>query len=133
MKKPTYLNLTIFNHLPWWSDALHQAHMLMKYWKQRHWYQWRDINGEEDLKEMEIKLGPELDVYQGNKTRKAISQLRLAIKTRRRIQNNSFKIRQEFLESSADEMSTEYNMDKAKIIKHVKDAASKMRMYSLLR
>eukprot|EP00957_Ditylum_brightwellii_P039410 2981769-Ditylum_brightwellii.AAC.1 len=107
--------------------------MLGKYWKQRCWYQQKGTNSKDGLKEMEVKLGLEVDVYQGNKTRKASGQLRLAIKTRRRIQNNSFKTRQEFIERRADKMSTEDNADRAKSIKHMKDTESKRRMYSLLR
>eukprot|EP00957_Ditylum_brightwellii_P131446 10025333-Ditylum_brightwellii.AAC.2 len=82
---------------------------------------------------MEEQMGPKVDIYQGNINRKASGQVWLAVKTRKRIWNNSFKIRQELLEQYAEEIITDNHEDKAKIIKWIKDAKSEKRVYAMLR
>eukprot|EP00957_Ditylum_brightwellii_P022980 1734362-Ditylum_brightwellii.AAC.1 len=76
-KIPTY-------ETSWWSEELHQAHKIVKCWRRRVYYLWKNINNkEEELKWMEDAIGANVDVYQGNKNRKVNGQLWLAIKNRR--------------------------------------------------
>eukprot|EP00957_Ditylum_brightwellii_P000339 26324-Ditylum_brightwellii.AAC.1 len=82
---------------------------------------------------MEEKMGPDVDIYQGNINRKASGQVQLAVKARKSIWNNSFKIGQECLEQCVKEMITDNNENKAKIIKCIKDTESKKRVYGMLR
>eukprot|EP00957_Ditylum_brightwellii_P146478 11152236-Ditylum_brightwellii.AAC.1 len=62
-----------------------------------------------------------------------MGEYRKAIQEQRTVRARSYKIRQQFLESLADNMITENNQDRAKIIKCNKDAESKQRMCAILR
>ena len=77
------------------------------------------------------------DIHQGQPTRGAQGQLRLAKKKRRKVRNNSFKERQEFLDAKAAEAAADLQQDgkgptKAKILISMKRAEAQSRMYRTL-
>eukprot|EP00957_Ditylum_brightwellii_P060162 4569536-Ditylum_brightwellii.AAC.1 len=51
---------------PWQSEELHTAHKLVKYWKQRFYYQRKGLNKEEELRQLEQQCNVDVDVFQGN-------------------------------------------------------------------
>eukprot|EP00957_Ditylum_brightwellii_P079645 6056253-Ditylum_brightwellii.AAC.1 len=70
---------------------------------------------------MDEAIGVDVDVHQGNINWKISGQLYLAMKNHCRIQNNNFKIRQQFLEKHVDEMAVDDNKKIADIIKSIEN------------
>eukprot|EP00957_Ditylum_brightwellii_P017097 1289010-Ditylum_brightwellii.AAC.1 len=87
----------------WWSGDLATAYTVTRYWRIKRSIQKTRLNNEEQLQNIIDKLGPEVDVYQGNQNRKPSTQLRKAVKQLGSCWNNSFKLRQKFLEELAEE------------------------------
>eukprot|EP00957_Ditylum_brightwellii_P010506 796274-Ditylum_brightwellii.AAC.1 len=86
------------------------------------------------LKEKELEIGPDVDIYQGDRSRQPQNQLRRAIKERKQCRNDSFKLRQEFLEKLAEE-EAELNphISKATILCNMKHQQATTRMYKIMR
>eukprot|EP00957_Ditylum_brightwellii_P092163 7016451-Ditylum_brightwellii.AAC.1 len=62
----------------WWSEPLHKSHRIVKYWEVVISFQRNDIDGTTQLDTLEEEIGPELDIYQGNKEETPMGQLRRA-------------------------------------------------------
>ena len=91
--------------LPWWSKELHKAHLLVKYWKAKHFYTIRGEPFHENLLARENEL-LDVNIHQGDHTRPISSQIRKAKKNRRMIRARSYEKRQQFLEKLADDTAT---------------------------
>ena len=50
----------------WWSKELHTAYTVTRYWRIKRSSQKTRLNNEEQLQIIIDKLGPEVDVHQGN-------------------------------------------------------------------
>eukprot|EP00957_Ditylum_brightwellii_P022166 1672780-Ditylum_brightwellii.AAC.1 len=86
------------------------------------------------LKDISNKLSPDVDIFQGNPSRSVSAQLHLAKKERKRCRNNSYKLRQEFLERLNDDIiDGDTTKDRARIIRGIKDKESKNRMHAIMR
>eukprot|EP00957_Ditylum_brightwellii_P022422 1691876-Ditylum_brightwellii.AAC.1 len=86
------------------------------------------------LKEKEIEIGPDVDMYQGDRLKRPQNQLWRAIKERKQCQNDSFKLRQEFLEKLVgEEAELDPHRSKATIICYMKNQEATTRMYNILR
>eukprot|EP00957_Ditylum_brightwellii_P195372 14885620-Ditylum_brightwellii.AAC.1 len=85
------------------------------------------------LNDISNKLGPDVDIFQGNPSRSVSAQLRFAKKERKICHNNSYKLCQEFLERLADDIiDGDTTKDRAKIIQGIKDKESKKRIYAIM-
>jgi hypothetical protein len=85
-----------------------------------------------ELNKLEIELANE-DIYQGNKERPILSQICLAFKRRQAARNNSFQLRQSFLERLAEEEAAlSENSTKEKILRSMKRTEAQKRMYTIL-
>ena len=118
----------------WWSKTLHTAHQLVDYWKTVMSYRRNNMEEDHILQEKAIEIGPEIDIYQGNKERSPKAQLRKALKERKKCQNNSFKLRQEFLEKLAEEEADyDPHNSKATILRSMKQREATTRTYKIMR
>eukprot|EP00957_Ditylum_brightwellii_P097533 7428192-Ditylum_brightwellii.AAC.1 len=66
-------------------------------------FKWNNINGTAQLEKLEEKIGPEEDIYHGDKEKTSLGQLQRAKKKRQKRRNNSRKIREEWQERLAKE------------------------------
>eukprot|EP00957_Ditylum_brightwellii_P204459 15339346-Ditylum_brightwellii.AAC.2 len=64
----------------WWSEEVHKAHLLVKYWKIVISQQRNDMQDDEVLTEIKEKVGLEYNIFQGDPLRKHSNQLRKATK-----------------------------------------------------
>eukprot|EP00957_Ditylum_brightwellii_P126700 9657272-Ditylum_brightwellii.AAC.1 len=60
---------------PWWSEEIHKAHLIVKYWKLKLWLLKQQDSDTMYLDKIIQQLGPDYDVFQGNPNRKPSSQL----------------------------------------------------------
>eukprot|EP00978_Attheya_sp_CCMP212_P035824 scaffold158219_cov32-Attheya_sp.AAC.2 len=95
----------------WWLEKLHIAHQLVKYWTLHISLLKNNFEADDAVHALKLVL-TETDIYQGNKECGAQGQLRLAKATRRKVRNNSFKERQAFLESKAEDAAVEKQKDR---------------------
>eukprot|EP00978_Attheya_sp_CCMP212_P033779 scaffold138152_cov30-Attheya_sp.AAC.1 len=104
----------------------------MKYWKLKLSATKVATNLEEVIAKLEADQADE-DIYQGDKDRSIMGQLRKAIKARKAVWNNSFKLRQAFLEKLAEEQAAlSENSTKEKIIQSMQRTEAQRRMYKIL-
>ena len=116
----------------WWSETLHIRHQLVKYWKLKLSATRIASNVEEALANLEIELA-DTDLYQGDPERSILGQIRKAYKLRRDARNNSFQLRQDFLEKLAEEEAARNgNSTKEKILRSMRRAEAQRRMYKIL-
>eukprot|EP00957_Ditylum_brightwellii_P143252 10914255-Ditylum_brightwellii.AAC.1 len=108
--------------------------MIVKYWRQRITFLKR---GKEDTKtlrqKLEDEIGVEVDIYQGNILRTSGGQLRKAVKYMKKCRNSSYNLRQECLESRAEELTTENEKEKAQIVQQIRSTESRKVMYRVLK
>eukprot|EP00957_Ditylum_brightwellii_P106379 8115663-Ditylum_brightwellii.AAC.1 len=52
----------------WWLEELHHAHMIVEYWQAVLSYARNNAIEDSILEERGIEIGPEVEIYQGNKT-----------------------------------------------------------------
>ena len=113
--------------LLWWSEELHKAHLLVKYWKAKQFY---TIQGEpfhDNLISRENEL-IDIDIHQSDYTRPIASQIRKAKKSHRLIRARSYKKQQDFLEKLANDAATEGN-NRARIIRIIRETEQNRSMY----
>ena len=113
--------------LPWWSEELHKAHLLVKYWKSKQFYIKRGYPFHDNLISRENKL-IDITIHQEDHMRLIVSQIRKAKKNRRLIRARSYEKRQEFLKKLADNMMTD-DEEQAKIIRITRETEQNSRMY----
>eukprot|EP00957_Ditylum_brightwellii_P026556 2008373-Ditylum_brightwellii.AAC.1 len=70
------------NH--WWSEPLHKSHLIIKYWEMVISFQRNNIDGTAQLDKLEEEIGPEKDIYHGDKEKNPLGQLQLAKKERQK-------------------------------------------------
>eukprot|EP00957_Ditylum_brightwellii_P171726 13073464-Ditylum_brightwellii.AAC.1 len=61
------------NH--WWSEPLHKAHLIVKYWEMVLSFKWNNINRTAQLEKLEEEIGPEEDIYHGDTEKTSLGQL----------------------------------------------------------
>jgi hypothetical protein len=116
----------------WWSEKLHVRHRILKFWKLRLSATRTTSNIEETLTKMEIELADE-DIFQGDSGRTIHGQIRKAYKLRRATRNDSFNLRQAFLEKLAEEeAAVNENSTKEKILRSMRKTEAQRRMYKIL-
>lgn len=71
----------------WWSEELHQAYILVKFWKKKCFFQRRRVEHNVVLDQFEQELF-NVDVYQGTPNRTPMGQLRKVAK--QKIRANSY-------------------------------------------
>eukprot|EP00957_Ditylum_brightwellii_P133333 10165972-Ditylum_brightwellii.AAC.1 len=76
-------------------------------------FQRNNIDGTAQLDKLEEEIGPEVDIYHGNKEKTPLGQLRQAKKEWQKRRNNRRKIREEWQEKLAEE-SKENNLTATK-------------------
>ena len=115
----------------WWFERLHVRHRILKYWKLRLSATRTTSNIEETLTKMEIELADE-DIFQGDSGRTIHGQIRKAYKLRRATRNDSFNLRQAFLEKLAEEeAAVNENSTKEKILRSMRKTKAQRRMYKI--
>eukprot|EP00978_Attheya_sp_CCMP212_P000099 scaffold186_cov32-Attheya_sp.AAC.2 len=116
----------------WWSETLHIRHQLVKYWTLKLSATRIASNVQDTLTKLEIELA-DTDLIQGDPERSISGQIRKAYKLRREARNNSFKLRQDFLEKLAEEEATRNdNSTKEKILRSMRRSEAQRRMYKIL-
>eukprot|EP00978_Attheya_sp_CCMP212_P013060 scaffold32610_cov79-Attheya_sp.AAC.2 len=116
----------------WWSETLHIRHKIVKYWKLKLSATRISSNVEHIITELEIDLTDE-DLYQGDADRSIHGQIRKVYKLRKQARNNSFKLRQDFLEKLAEEEAAlNKNSTKEKILRSIRRSEAQRRMYKIL-
>eukprot|EP00957_Ditylum_brightwellii_P028252 2133875-Ditylum_brightwellii.AAC.1 len=78
---------------------------------------------------LKLHIQLEYDVNQGNKNRPVAYQLLKAKKVWRKIRNQSFKKRQEFLNELTSEEATRTGVSKASILQRIKNAEANKKMF----
>eukprot|EP00957_Ditylum_brightwellii_P140946 10736306-Ditylum_brightwellii.AAC.1 len=68
------------SHKSWWSDTLHHAFQIHKYWKEAQSFKPNNVNSDMILQSRRNDIDPEAEIYQGDKERSILSQLRKAKK-----------------------------------------------------
>eukprot|EP00957_Ditylum_brightwellii_P014874 1121960-Ditylum_brightwellii.AAC.1 len=120
-KIPTYT-------APWWSEELHKAHLIVKYWKIATSIKCCQSTDQTPLDQLKTEISIEYDVYQGEPKRSISGQLRRAIKRCRKCRNNSSQLRQQFLEKLAGEWVTAKAPTQAAIVCRIKTAERRKTM-----
>eukprot|EP00978_Attheya_sp_CCMP212_P008857 scaffold20822_cov52-Attheya_sp.AAC.3 len=116
----------------WWSETLHIRHQIVKYWKLKLSATRIASNVQDTLTKLEIELA-DTDLFQGDPERSISGQIRKAYKLRREARNNSFKLRQDYLEKLAEEEATRNNNStKEKILRSMRRSEAQRRMYKIL-
>eukprot|EP00957_Ditylum_brightwellii_P053583 4059787-Ditylum_brightwellii.AAC.1 len=86
------------------------------------------------IQEIADKLGLDQDIFQGNSDQPISAQLQKAIKFRKKYHNDSYRLRQEFLEQLADDyINGDTTQVKSKVVKSIKDKDNKIRTYNIMR
>eukprot|EP00957_Ditylum_brightwellii_P178480 13595407-Ditylum_brightwellii.AAC.1 len=86
------------------------------------------------IQEIADKLGPDQDIFQGNSNQHISAQLQKGIKFRKKCCNNSYRLRQDFLEQLVDDyIDGDTTKVKSKVVKSIKDKESKIRTYNIMR
>jgi hypothetical protein len=86
----------------------------------------------DELLKLEVELA-DVDLYQGDEGRSIQGQIRKAFKLRKAAQNNSFQLRQDFLEKLAEEEAAlNENSTKEKILRSMRRTEAQRRMYRIL-
>ena len=86
------------------------------------------------LERIKLRIRGKYDIYHGDRDRSTSGQLCRAKKERKNSRNNSFKLRQEYLEKLVDKLHDNATQERrTRIIKGIKDTESRKRMYALLR
>eukprot|EP00957_Ditylum_brightwellii_P007882 596899-Ditylum_brightwellii.AAC.1 len=114
-KIPTYT-------APWWSEELHKAHVIVKYWKIAISIKCRQSTDQTPLNQLKTEIGIEYNVYQGKPKQTVNGQLCKAIKHCRKCRNNSFQLHQQFLEKLTGEWVTAKAPTRAAIVCRIKTA-----------
>ena len=117
----------------WWSKDLATAYTVTRYWRIQRSSQKTRINNDKQLQNIIDKLGPEVDVYQGDQNRKPSAQLRRAVKQLRSCRNNSFKLCQKFLEELAEEAAENDEKKTYKIVRSMKHTKARNIMYARMK
>eukprot|EP00957_Ditylum_brightwellii_P148939 11339255-Ditylum_brightwellii.AAC.1 len=79
-------------HATWWSEEVHNAHLVVKYCKVKLSQKNNNFNVEHTLEQIKEKLELEVDIYQGDPERKLIAQLYKTLKHKRKCRTNSFNL-----------------------------------------
>eukprot|EP00957_Ditylum_brightwellii_P048686 3694115-Ditylum_brightwellii.AAC.1 len=53
-------------HRVWWSNTIRHAHILVQYWKTKFSLEQNQQEDESILDEIRSKLGPDIDIFQGD-------------------------------------------------------------------
>eukprot|EP00957_Ditylum_brightwellii_P071568 5441560-Ditylum_brightwellii.AAC.1 len=83
---------------------LHHAYQVVEYWKAVMSFERNKIKGNYILELCRQEIDLDVDIFQGEEKRKAPAQLRKAKKHLTKCRNNSYKLRQEYLQRKAEEM-----------------------------
>eukprot|EP00957_Ditylum_brightwellii_P021997 1659175-Ditylum_brightwellii.AAC.1 len=67
----------------WWLENLHKAHKMVEYWRTAMSYQRNNIKEDHVLKEKEHEIGPDVDIYQGDRPMRPQNQMRRAMTKRK--------------------------------------------------
>eukprot|EP00957_Ditylum_brightwellii_P210351 15364866-Ditylum_brightwellii.AAC.1 len=120
------------NH--WWSEPLHKAHFIVKYWEMVLSFNQNNINRTVQLENLEEEIGPEEDIYNGDKEKTSFWQLLRAKKEIQKRRNNSRIIREEWQERLTEE-SKENNptATKAMILRSMKHREATNRMWQTMK
>jgi hypothetical protein len=106
----------------------------VKYWRTVSRLEKKAIKDEELLKDILKQIPPDYDIFQGHPNGTTNKQLLQARKYCSKCRNNSYKLRQDFLEQLADELMEEDDtQDRAVIVHKIRDAESKRRMYAVMK
>eukprot|EP00957_Ditylum_brightwellii_P086606 6589774-Ditylum_brightwellii.AAC.1 len=91
------------------------------------------VNNAIILTERRNKIDPDVDIYQGDRHRKATGQLRKAKKHFKKCRNEIRKLRNEYLKRKTEEEAmTDKNKDATTIVKSIKHHEEKFRMYKIM-
>eukprot|EP00957_Ditylum_brightwellii_P182623 13910555-Ditylum_brightwellii.AAC.1 len=92
------------------------------------------IKGKNILQLRRQEIDPEVDIFQGEEKRKASAQLRKAKKHLTKCRNNSYKLRQEYLQRKAEEMVPGGEQEEIqKMVKQMKHQEARIRMYAIMK
>jgi hypothetical protein len=110
----------------WWSKELKNAHFTVKYWRTVRRLEKKALTDEELLNSILKQIPPDHDIFHGQPNSTTNKQLLKARKYCTQCRNNSYKLRQDFLEQLADELMEEDDtQDRAVIVHKIRDAESK--------
>eukprot|EP00957_Ditylum_brightwellii_P133849 10206009-Ditylum_brightwellii.AAC.1 len=121
------------SHKSWWSDTFHHAFQIHKYWKAAQLLKLNNINGDMILQSRRNNIDPDADIYQGDKERSILAQLRKAKKQLTECRRESHKLRQEYLQrKTEEEASNDPNSKTAAILQQIKNREASNPMHTIL-
>ena len=120
--------------LQWWTEDIHHADLLVRYWGAHTSMYGNSINAPCTLEYIKSKIPAKLDIYQGDPNRTPPAQLRKAKKNRRNARKDSHKKRQDFLEKQIKKsLKTDNDQKVTNEIKNIKKGEKRIRLYQKMR
>ena len=105
---------------PWWSPALHSGYLILQYWKLCGTESALGIDFHKQKTNIRQRLPPDANLYQDNPGASIQKQIRLAKLQLQTLRRESFALRQQHLETLAQQYETLTNQDRTKILRHMK-------------